>query len=129
MRRRVCIEARVVRTNGQPVDSLTAALCEPVLDLAAAPPLANMFLTRLLAFGFWCRAAVLAITVSTSTSAYTVDTASSYGFTVAISRASCDITSLKFYNTEYQYSGTKSHIASGLGTATVSYTTSGGLDC
>lgn len=32
---------------------------------------------------------------------------------------------MKFYGTEYQYSSTYSHIASGLGSATVSYTTSG----
>ncbi|KAI1101331.1 polysaccharide lyase family 4 protein [Jackrogersella minutella] len=72
-----------------------------------------------------CVAHVLGITVSTSTAAYTVDTESSYPFTVAISRTSCDVTSLNYYGTEYQYSGTGSHIASGLGTATVSYTTSG----
>ncbi|KAI1779152.1 polysaccharide lyase family 4 protein [Hypoxylon cercidicola] len=68
---------------------------------------------------------VLSITVSTTDSSYTVDTGSSYGFTATISRSSCDITSLKFYGTEYQYSGTYSHIASGLGSAAVSYTTSG----
>lgn len=70
-------------------------------------------------------ASVLAITVTTSTASYVVNAETSYGFTATISRTSCDITSLKFYGTEYQYSGTYSHIASGLGTATVSYTTSG----
>ncbi|KAJ4412041.1 hypothetical protein N0V82_008885 [Gnomoniopsis sp. IMI 355080] len=83
-----------------------------------------MFFTILLALAFWCRVA-LGITVTTSTSSYTVDTGSSYGFSVAISRTSCDITSVVFYGTDYQYSGTKSHIASGLGTATVSYSTTG----
>lgn len=84
-----------------------------------------MLLTTLFALAFWCRAVVLAITVATTSSTYTVDTASSYGFTVGISRTSCDITSLVFYGTQYQYSGTYSHIASGLGTATVSYSTTG----
>lgn len=70
-------------------------------------------------------APVLAITVTSSTSSYVVDVQSSYGMTATISRSTCDITSLKFYGTEYQYSGTYSHIASGLGSATVSYTTSG----
>ncbi|KAI1085480.1 polysaccharide lyase family 4 protein [Whalleya microplaca] len=70
-------------------------------------------------------APVLGITVTTADSSYTVDTESSYGFTATISRSSCDITSLNYYGTEYQYSSTYSHIASGLGSATVSYTTSG----
>lgn len=68
---------------------------------------------------------VLGITVTTTTSSYTINTESSYGFVVAISRSTCDITSMKFYGTEYQYSSTYSHIASGLGSATVSYSTSG----
>ncbi|KAI1187600.1 polysaccharide lyase family 4 protein [Nemania serpens] len=68
---------------------------------------------------------VRGITVTTSSSSYVVDTASSYNFIVTIDRSTCDITSLKFYGTEYQYQGTKSHIASGLGSGTsVSYTTS-----
>ncbi|KAI1863165.1 uncharacterized protein JN550_009901 [Neoarthrinium moseri] len=70
-------------------------------------------------------ASVAGITVTTSSSSYTINVESSYGFTTVISRSSCDITSLKFYNTEYQYSSTASHIASGLGSATVSYTQSG----
>lgn len=86
-----------------------------------------MFLTTLLALAFWCQAVVLGITVTSTTSTYTVDTGSSYGFSVGISRTSCDITSVIFYNTQYQYTGTYSHIASGLGTATVSYSTTGEL--
>lgn len=84
-----------------------------------------MALITLFAFLFAWSATVWGISVTTATSSYTVNTESSYGFTVTISRTSCDITSLKYYGTEYQYSGTYSHIASGLGTATVSYTTSG----
>ncbi|KAI1371237.1 polysaccharide lyase family 4 protein [Hypoxylon crocopeplum] len=72
-----------------------------------------------------CIVPVLGITVSTTDASYTVDTGSSYGFTATVSRSSGDITSLNFYGTEYQYSSTYSHIASGLGSATVSYTTSG----
>ncbi|KAI1395064.1 polysaccharide lyase family 4 protein [Hypoxylon fuscum] len=80
---------------------------------------------KLLAALSACIAPVLGITVSTADDSYTVDTGSSYGFTATISRSSCDITSLNFYGTEYQYGSTFSHIASGLGSATVSYTTSG----
>ncbi|KAI1333530.1 Rhamnogalacturonase B, N-terminal-domain-containing protein [Xylariaceae sp. FL0016] len=68
---------------------------------------------------------VLAITVTDGDGSFTVNTESSYGFSTTISTSSCDITSLKYYGTEYQYSGTYSHIASGLGSATVSYSTSG----
>lgn len=85
-----------------------------------------MFLKTLLALAaLWCQAFVLAITVTTATSSYTIDTGSSYGFSVAISRTSCDITSLIFHGSQFQYTGTYSHIASGLGTATVSYSTVG----
>ncbi|CAJ2506683.1 Uu.00g078690.m01.CDS01 [Anthostomella pinea] len=70
-------------------------------------------------------APALSITVTENDSSYIVDTESSYGFKTTISRSSCDITSLNYYGTEYQYSGTASHIASGLGSATVSYSTSG----
>ncbi|KAH8898863.1 family 4 polysaccharide lyase [Thozetella sp. PMI_491] len=69
---------------------------------------------------------VAAITVSTSDSAYTINTESTYGFVTTISRSTCDITSLKFNGVEYQYGSTYSHIASGLGTGTaVSYSTNG----
>ncbi|KAI1368354.1 polysaccharide lyase family 4 protein [Xylaria arbuscula] len=72
---------------------------------------------------------VQGITVTSSGSSYVVDTASSYNFIVTISSSTCDITSLKFYGTEYQYQSTGSHIASGLGSGTsVSYTTSASGD-
>jgi rhamnogalacturonan endolyase len=61
---------------------------------------------------------VCGITVTSSSSSYVVDTASSYNFIVTISKSTCDITSLKFYGNEYQYSKTASHIASGLGSGT-----------
>ncbi|KAI0130382.1 Rhamnogalacturonase B, N-terminal-domain-containing protein [Xylariales sp. AK1849] len=83
-----------------------------------------MFVT-LLTFLFAWTASVAGITVTTATASYTIDTESSDGLTTVISRTTCDITSLNFYGTEYQYSSTYSHIASGLGSATVSYTTSG----
>ncbi|KAI1171790.1 polysaccharide lyase family 4 protein [Nemania sp. FL0916] len=73
--------------------------------------------------------AVSGITVTSTSSSYTVDTASSYNFVVTISRSTCDITSLKFYGIEYQYQSQGSHIASGLGSGTsVSYTTSSSGD-
>jgi rhamnogalacturonan endolyase len=84
-----------------------------------------MALITLFVFLFAWSATVWGITVTTATSSYTINTESTYGFTTTISRTSCDITSLNFYGTEYQYGSTYSSIASGLGTATVSYTTSG----
>lgn len=63
-------------------------------------------------------ATVGAITVTTSSSSYVVDTGSSYNFVVTISRTNCDITSIRFYGSEYQDQGTFSHIGSGLGSGT-----------
>jgi rhamnogalacturonan endolyase len=63
-------------------------------------------------------ATVKAITVTTSTASYVVNTESDYQFYVTISRTNCDITSLKFYGTEYQNASPYSHIASGLGSGT-----------
>lgn len=40
-----------------------------------------------------------------------------------VNQANCDITSLVYRGTEYQYQSTFSHISSGLGSATVSATT------
>ncbi|KAH6997899.1 family 4 polysaccharide lyase [Ilyonectria sp. MPI-CAGE-AT-0026] len=67
--------------------------------------------------------ALAAFGVTESTASYVVDTGSSNGFVVTIKRSDCSITSLKYRSTEYQYSSQTSHIASGLGSATVSYTT------
>ncbi|KAI0474734.1 polysaccharide lyase family 4 protein [Xylaria cf. heliscus] len=84
-----------------------------------------MLWPTLFSFLFAWAGVVRGITVTTSSSSYVIDTASSYNFIVTIDRSTCDITSLKFYGNEYQYQGTKSHIASGLGSGTsVSYTTS-----
>lgn len=71
-------------------------------------------------FSFLCLwlATVSAITVTTSSSSYVVDTGSSYNFIVTISRTNCDITSIRFYGSEYQDQGTFSHIGSGLGSGT-----------
>ncbi|KIO29041.1 polysaccharide lyase family 4 protein [Tulasnella calospora MUT 4182] len=60
-----------------------------------------------------------------SGSSYTIDTAAANAFTFTVSSASCDITSLHFYGTEYQYSATASHISSGLGSVSFSITTIG----
>jgi len=59
--------------------------------------------------------------VSNSTSSYTIDSGSADGFVFAVSRTDCSVTSIKYRGTEYQYSSQTSHIASGLGSATVSY--------
>ncbi|KAH9884356.1 Rhamnogalacturonase B, N-terminal-domain-containing protein [Xylariomycetidae sp. FL2044] len=84
-----------------------------------------MSLSMLAVILFAWLAPVLAITVSEGDGSITVDTESSYGFSTTISTSSCDITSLYYFGVEYQYSGTYSHIASGLGSATVSHSTSG----
>mgnify|MGYP003642189384 CR=1 FL=1 len=80
----------------------------------------SSFLTLL---GF--AATALGITVTTSTASYTIDSGDSDGFVVAVSRSTGDITSILYRGTQYQYQSTYSHIASGLGSATVSYTTVG----
>ncbi|KAI0435001.1 polysaccharide lyase family 4 protein [Xylaria sp. FL1042] len=84
-----------------------------------------MLWPTIFSFLFAWAGVVRGITVTQSSSSYVIDTASSYNFIVTISSSTCDITSLKFYGTEYQYQSTGSHIASGLGSGTsVSYTTS-----
>ncbi|CAM1506792.1 Fc.00g064330.m01.CDS01 [Cosmosporella sp. VM-42] len=67
--------------------------------------------------------ALAAFGVTTSSSSYVIDSGSSNGFVVTVSRSDCSITSMKFRGTEYQYKSQTSHIASGLGSADVSYTT------
>ncbi|KAF3919632.1 hypothetical protein ABW20_dc0104638 [Dactylellina cionopaga] len=85
-----------------------------------------MYRSIVLPFLLGWAAVTRAITVTSTSAAYTVNTESTYGFIVVISRSTCDITSLKYYGgVEYQYQSTYSHIASGLGSGTsVSYTTS-----
>ncbi|KAI0016112.1 Rhamnogalacturonase B, N-terminal-domain-containing protein [Xylariomycetidae sp. FL0641] len=81
--------------------------------------------TALAALFFAWVAPVRAIGVTEGDGSITIDTGSDYGFTTTISTSSCDITSLYFHGAEYQYSGKTSHIASGLGSASVSYDQSG----
>jgi rhamnogalacturonan endolyase len=64
-----------------------------------------------------------AVTLTTTSSAYTVDAGSANSFQFTVSRSSCDVTSIKYMGNEVQYQSTASHIGSGLGTATVSATT------
>lgn len=61
-----------------------------------------------------------AVTLSTTSASYTVSADSANALVVVFSRASCDITSLKYRGTEVQYQSQGTHIGSGLGTATVS---------
>ncbi|OBT59342.1 hypothetical protein VE04_00263 [Pseudogymnoascus sp. 24MN13] len=67
--------------------------------------------------------AFAAFGITTSTASYAIDAGSAESFVVTVSRTNCDITSIKYRGVEYQYQSTKSHIASGLGSATVSATT------
>lgn len=64
-----------------------------------------------------------AVTLTTTSSAYTVDAGSANSFQFTVSRSSCDVTSIKYMGNEVQYQSTASHIGSGLGSATVSATT------
>lgn len=65
-----------------------------------------------------------AITLTTSTSSYTVDTESTDSLVVEFSRSNCDITSIKFRGTEIQVqSGLRSHIASGFSSPSVNAVT------
>ncbi|OBT84317.1 hypothetical protein VE02_08332 [Pseudogymnoascus sp. 03VT05] len=61
--------------------------------------------------------------ITTYTASYAIDAGSAETFVVTVSRTNCDITSIKYRGVEYQYQSTKSHIASGLGSATVTATT------
>ena len=63
------------------------------------------------------------VTLTSTSSAYTVNAESTNAFQFTVSRTSCDITSIKYLSQEVQYPSTGSHISSGLGTATVSATT------
>ena len=83
-------------------------------------------LKHLVAFFTGIAPALAAFGVTTSSSSYTIDSGSSNGFVVTVSRSDCSITSIKYRGTEYQYKSQTSHIASGLGSADVSYTTVSG---
>ncbi|KAJ2903795.1 hypothetical protein MKZ38_009361 [Zalerion maritima] len=79
-------------------------------------------ISALLSLAGWFLAPVLAdFGVTTSGSSYIIDSGDSDGFVVTVSTSDCSITSIVFRGTEYQYSGKTSHIASGLGSASVSY--------
>ncbi|KAJ3571682.1 hypothetical protein NPX13_g5296 [Xylaria arbuscula] len=58
---------------------------------------------------------------------YVIDAGSSEPLVFTVSGTSCDITSIKYRNTELQGQSKGSHISSGLGTATVSATTVSGM--
>ncbi len=63
-----------------------------------------------------------AISLTSTGSTFTVDAGSNPSFQFTVQKANCDVTSIKFNGQEAQ-SGTPSHIASGLGSATVSANT------
>ncbi|KAG8809134.1 hypothetical protein FRC18_004682, partial [Serendipita sp. 400] len=81
-------------------------------------------LLLLLSF-FAVRTVYAAFGYSTSGSTITIDAGSSNTLVIKVNNQSCDITSLVYRGAEYQYQSTYSHIASGLGSATVSVTQSG----
>lgn len=63
-----------------------------------------------------------AISLTSTSSTFTVDAGSNPSFQFTVQKASCDVTSIKFNGQEVQ-SGSASQIASGLGKATVSANT------
>ncbi|KAG9079128.1 hypothetical protein FS749_008799 [Ceratobasidium sp. UAMH 11750] len=83
----------------------------------------KMLRYALLAWLIFCAPiANAAFGVTSSGGKYVVDAGSSNSFVMQINQANCDITSLVYRGTEYQYQSTFSHISSGLGSATVSAT-------
>ncbi|RAK71495.1 putative rhamnogalacturonase B [Aspergillus fijiensis CBS 313.89] len=85
-----------------------------------------MLKASLLSFvAFTAQVAHAAFGITTSSSAYVIDTNAPNQLKFTVSRSSCDITSIIHYGTELQYSSQGSHIGSGLGSATVTATQSG----
>ena len=69
-------------------------------------------------------AAARAVTLTSTSSSYTVNADSANSFQFTISRSNCDITSILYRGSEVQYQGgAYSQISSGLGSATVAATT------
>lgn len=75
--------------------------------------------------GLLARAANAAFGVTDNGDSYTIDANSPNPLQFTVDQASCDITSIVYYGSEFQYSGKGSHIGSGLGSATVSATQDG----
>ncbi|KAL3431627.1 Rhamnogalacturonate lyase A [Aspergillus tetrazonus] len=73
----------------------------------------------------WARVANAAFGITDNGSSYTIDANSPNPLKFTVNKSSCDITSIVYYGSEFQYSGKGSHIGSGLGSATVSATQSG----
>ncbi|KAL3419185.1 rhamnogalacturonase b [Phlyctema vagabunda] len=74
---------------------------------------------------------VEAVTLTSTSSTYTVSADSSNPFSFTVSRTNCDVSSILYRSTQLQYQGgSYSQIGSGLGSATVSATTitSGGVN-
>ena len=73
------------------------------------------------------RVASAAFGITTSDESYVIDAGSVNPLTLAVSRESCDITSINYYGSELQYASKGSHIGSGLGSAAVNATENGKL--
>ncbi|KAJ5667835.1 uncharacterized protein N7477_006405 [Penicillium maclennaniae] len=71
----------------------------------------------------WGQVANAAFGLTTTTDSYVVDAGSSNPLKFTVNHNNCDISSINCYGSELQYQSTGSHIGSGLGTATVSATT------
>jgi len=107
--------------------SLSRALKHCRSHLPAAT-IAKMFLFALFLSFFGCLStAYAAFGITTATSSYTVDAGSAESLFVTVSRTNCDITSIIYRASELQYQSQKSHLVSGLGSATVSATIVNGI--
>lgn len=73
-----------------------------------------------LSLSLWARVANAAFGLTTNSNSYVIDAGSPNPLVFTVSRSSCDITSIKYYGAELQYSSQGSHIGSGLGSADVS---------
>lgn len=92
--------------------------------------LTDKMLSRTILFStsfLWVRVANAAFGITTSDDSYVIDAGSANPLKFTVSRSSCDITSINYYGSELQYSGTGSHIGSGLGSADVSAVEDGEL--
>ncbi|KAF5018406.1 hypothetical protein F66182_9613 [Fusarium sp. NRRL 66182] len=66
--------------------------------------------------------ALAAFGVTSNSDSLVVDSGNSNGFSITVSKKDCSVNSIKYRGAEYQYKSQTSHIASGLGSATVKST-------
>ncbi|KAJ2898267.1 polysaccharide lyase family 4 protein [Zalerion maritima] len=83
----------------------------------------SLFQAALLSVFYFTASVLAAFGYSSSGGNYIIDAGSSNSLVFSVSQSSCDINSIVYRGVELQYSGKGTHIASGLGSASVSITT------